>query len=139
VSVGLAIENKDLRNAVEVAMQDVTTLIVFNQSDLSDLGALLMNVDRARPEALLLDLTSLRRWEDSLRAIKNLPSPPQIIAVHSSPDGRTILDAIRAQRADLDRRPLSIYSTILPSAAESGMWAIVSISCSAKARVTRKN
>lgn len=96
LTIAIAIENTALREQVDEALRNLPVRVVIEQSD-SALAPLLHQLERARAEAVLLDIASLREpLEDVVRGLRRVAPDAMIVALHTSADADRILAAFRA-------------------------------------------
>ncbi|MEK7409273.1 MAG: AAA family ATPase [Acidobacteriota bacterium] len=108
LKVGLIIANLDLRNEVHAALQGSPVRIVVDQSGIRDWAQLLDQLEQFRPEVVLIDLSQLEQaFDEPLRRLKSTTAAPTVIALNTSADPETILDAIRAGASEYLYPPLA--------------------------------
>jgi pilus assembly protein CpaE len=97
LTIGLAIENRDLWEQAQACLADLPFRIIVEHQDLGDISNLLDRLERMRPDVVVLDITT---WKESLEglvsSIRNAIGDPLIIAVNNTADADTILAAMRA-------------------------------------------
>lgn len=111
----LYVKDESLRRETVAILTASCPDIIFDGRDL-DWGSLLDEVAQAQPDLLLLDFGALQ--SDSVEAIKQLKSHHprlKVIALHGSPDPKTILAAMRAGANEFLHPPLE---ESLPNALE---------------------
>jgi len=97
LNIGLVISNQDLWSEVQACLKDLPARVVMQQAEIGDWSVFVEQMERLRPEVLLFDITrSMRSFEEAMRSLRALASPPMVVALHSSADPETILGAIRA-------------------------------------------
>jgi pilus assembly protein CpaE len=97
LTVALAIENAALAGQVRQVLRDLPVRVTAEQSDLSAMAAFLHQLERARAEAVLLDVASVRESiEEAVRGVRKACPDAMIVAIHVSADAETILAAFRA-------------------------------------------
>lgn len=108
LKLGLIVANRDLRSEVQLCLQETPVRIVLDRENIQDWASFLEELDRLRPDVLLIDLAQLEKpFEDSLRRIKSTLAAPMVIALSTSTDPETILAAIRAGANEYLYPPLS--------------------------------
>jgi pilus assembly protein CpaE len=114
LTLGLAISNRALWDEIQAAIQPLGLRVVLESAGVGDPAAFLEKLSYSHPDVLFLDLTDLDgSLPGLLRQIKALAEPPDVVAVHSSQDGETILAAIRAGAAEY------LYPPLTPSLREA--------------------
>ncbi len=107
VKVGLIVAHRDLWNQVQLALRGSPARIVFDQPVIQDWARFLDELDRVRPDVVLVDLTALgSSFEDALRRIRSSLAQPILIALNTTADPATILAAIRAGASEYLYPPL---------------------------------
>jgi pilus assembly protein CpaE len=97
VTVGLAIETKELWEAVQSCIADLPVRVLIEQQDVGDFGGFLDRIERMRPDALLVEIARLRDpLEEVIRKIRALLPDVMLVALHNSAEPETILSALRA-------------------------------------------
>lgn len=97
LTVAVAIENQALGEQVNAALRDLPVRITLEHGDLSGFSAFLHQLERARAEAVLLDIAALRDpIEEVVRAVRALLPDAMIVALHTTADAEMILAAFRA-------------------------------------------
>jgi len=105
--VGLIVAHRELRNQVQLSLRGSPTRVVFDQPAIQDWGRFLDELDRVRPDVVLVDLGALGpSFAESLRRIKGTLSQPIVIALHTVVEPETILAAIRAGASEYLYPPL---------------------------------
>jgi pilus assembly protein CpaE len=97
LTIGLAIENRDLWEQAQACLADLPFRIIVEHQDISDLSNFLDRLERMRPDVVLVDITT---WKEPLEglvtSIKNATGDPMIIALNNTADANTILSSLRA-------------------------------------------
>jgi pilus assembly protein CpaE len=97
LTIGLAIENRDLWEQTQVCLADLPFRIIVEHQDLGDVSSFLDRLERMRPDVVLIDISG---WKESLEgmvsSIRSVTGDPMIIALNTSPDAGVILAAMRA-------------------------------------------
>jgi pilus assembly protein CpaE len=107
LTIGLVIQNKDLMTEVQNSLHDLPIQVLLSQADLDDWATFVDKLERSRPDALLVDLTASREpFEDVVAKIKATGANPVIIALHTSTEPETILEAVRAGASEYLYPPL---------------------------------
>ncbi len=95
--VGLVVKSQALLNEVHACLRALPVRVVMEQPTLGDTAAFLDQLEQARLDVLLIDLTKLAEpFEQVARRIKTLSAAPTIIALNDTADPEVILGAIRA-------------------------------------------
>jgi pilus assembly protein CpaE len=97
LTIGLAIENRDLWEQAQACLADLPFRIIVEHQDTTDLSNFLDRLERMRPDVVLIDITT---WKEPLEglvtSIKNATGDPMIIALNNTADANTILSSLRA-------------------------------------------
>ena len=98
LTIGLAIENRELRDQTQGCLSALPFRVIVEHQDLNgDLVNFLDRLERMRPDVVLIDISS---WKEPLEglvaSIRNATGDPMIIALHNSASAETILAALRA-------------------------------------------
>jgi pilus assembly protein CpaE len=97
LTVGLAIETKELWESVQSCIQDLPVRVLIEQQDVADFSGLLDRLDRMRPDALLVEISRLRDpLEEVVRRVRSVSADVMLVALHPSAEPETILGAMRA-------------------------------------------
>src|SRR2546427_7094137 len=97
LTVGLAIETKELWEAVQSCIQDLPVRVLIEQQDVADFAGFRDRVERMRPDVLLVEIARLREpLEAVVRNIRNVSADIMLVALHQSAEPETILSAMRA-------------------------------------------
>lgn len=97
LTLGLLINERQIRDEVQTAIQDLPVRVVLDQPDVADWTALLEKLDRLRPEVLLVEITATSlSLEEAVNQIKSVPTPPMIVVLHRSADPELVLATLRA-------------------------------------------
>jgi pilus assembly protein CpaE len=105
--VGLIVAHPELRRQVDLSLRGSPARIVLDQPVVQDWGRFLDELDRVRPDVVLVDLGALGpSFAETLRRIKATLSQPTIIALHTVVEPETILAAIRAGASEYLYPPL---------------------------------
>jgi pilus assembly protein CpaE len=97
LTVGLAIETKELWESVQACIQDLPVRVLIEQQDVADFAGFLDRVERMRPDALLVEIAKLRDpLEEVIRKIRAVSPEVMLVALHNSAEPETILAALRA-------------------------------------------
>jgi pilus assembly protein CpaE len=109
LTVGLAIETKELWEGVQSCVQDLAVRVVIEQQDVADFPGFRERVERMRPDILLLEIAKLRvPLEEVVRNIRSLCPEIMLIALHASAEPETILSAMRAGVNEFLNPPLAV-------------------------------
>jgi pilus assembly protein CpaE len=107
LTLGLAIETRDLWDEVQACIQDLPVRTVIEHQDLGDLAPFMDRLERMRPDVVLLDIGKLRDSLEGLVAQIRSHSPDSmIVALHTSADPEVILSAVRAGASEYLYPPL---------------------------------
>jgi len=97
LTIGLAIENRELWEQAQACLQDLPFRVIVEHQDVGDLSNLLDRLERMRPDVVLLDISS---WKEPLEglvsSIRAAIGDPMIVAVNTATDADSILSALRA-------------------------------------------
>jgi len=97
LNIGLVISDQSLWNEVHQCLKDVPVRVVMQQASVGDWNLFLDQMDRLQPDVFLFDITrSVRSFEEAMRNMRSLASPPMMVVLHTSAEPETILAAIRA-------------------------------------------
>lgn len=97
LTAAIVIQTKDLWDQLQTSLQDLPVRIVFEQSEIGDLGALLERIERIRPEVVFVDISALRdSLENVIRGIRMTSAGPAVLAINTVADPINILNAMRA-------------------------------------------
>ena len=97
LNIGLAISDQSLWNEVQKCLKDLPVRVVMQQATVGDWGLFLGQMERLQPDVFLFDITrSVKSFEEAVRSLRSLASPPMMVVLHTSADPETILAAIRA-------------------------------------------
>ena len=97
LTIGLAIENRELWEGVQSCLSDLPFRIIIEQQEVGDLSGFLERVERMRPDVVLIDITTLRvALEAAVQMVRALLPDCMIIALHTSADAEIILSSLRA-------------------------------------------
>src|SRR6478672_439885 len=97
LTVGLAIENRELREQAQACLSPLPFRVIVEHRDLGDITSFIDRLERMRPDVVLIDISGWREpLEGLLQSIRNAAGDPMIIAVNTSADADTILAALRA-------------------------------------------
>jgi pilus assembly protein CpaE len=97
LTIGLAIENRDLRAQTQACLGDLPFRLIVEHQDIGDLSSFLDRLERMRPDVVLVDISN---WRESLEglvsSIRGAIGDPMIIALNTTADADSILSALRA-------------------------------------------
>jgi pilus assembly protein CpaE len=109
LTVGLAIETKELWEAVQSCIQDLAVRVVLEQQDVADFPGFRERVERMRPDILLVEIARLRvPLEEVVRTIRVMCPDAMLVAIHASAEPDIILSAMRAGVNEFLNPPLEI-------------------------------
>ncbi len=104
---GLLMASRDLLEPARKALEELSVRVVFEQSVVVDLRAMLVRLAQARPDVLLVEIRELgQNMERLFRDVKAMSWSPALVAVHDSADPETILAAMRAGACEFVYPPL---------------------------------
>jgi pilus assembly protein CpaE len=97
LTIGLAIENRDLWEQAQSCLSHLPFRIIVEHQDLGDTGTFLDRLERMRPDVVLVDISG---WKETLEglvaSIRNAIGDPMIIAINTMADADIILSSMRA-------------------------------------------
>ena len=97
LTCGLAIETKELWEAVQSCIVDLPVRVLIEQQDVADFAGFLDRIERMRPDALMVEIAKLRDpLEEVIRKIRAVLPDVMLMALHTSAEPETILAALRA-------------------------------------------
>jgi pilus assembly protein CpaE len=97
LTVGLAIETKELWEAVQSCIVDLPVRVLIEQQDVADFAGFLDRIERMRPDALMVEIAKLREpLEEVIHRIRAIVPDVMLMALHTSAEPETILSALRA-------------------------------------------
>ena len=97
LTVGLAIETKELWEAVQSCITDLPVRVLIEQQDVADFAGFMDRVERMRPDALILEIARLREpLDEVIRKVRAVLPDVMLMALHQSAEPETILSAMRA-------------------------------------------
>jgi pilus assembly protein CpaE len=97
ITIGLAIENRDLLDQVQACLADLPFRIIVEHQDTGDMSNFYDRLERMRPDVVLVDISTWKDTLDSLSAaIRATISDPMIIAINTVADSEAILASMRA-------------------------------------------
>ena len=101
LTAGIVIETKELWDELQTSLQELPVRILFEQSEIGDLGILTDKIERMRPEVMFVDITSLRApLEGVIRGLRSASAGPAIFALNTGADPEVILNSLRAGAAE---------------------------------------
>jgi pilus assembly protein CpaE len=93
----LAIETKELWEAIQSCIVDLPVRVLIEQQDVADFSGFLDRIERMRPDALMVEIAKLRDpLEEVIRRIRAVVPDVMLMALHTSAEPETILSALRA-------------------------------------------
>lgn len=97
LTIGLAIENRDLWEQAQSCLADLPFRIIVEHQDLGDVTNFLDRLERMRPDVVLVDISG---WKEPLEtlvsSIRGAIGDPMIIALNNSAEASAILAVLRA-------------------------------------------
>ena len=97
LTIGLAIENRDLWEQTQACLADLPFRIIVEHQDIGDVSNFLDRLERMRPDVVLVDIS---QWKEPLEglasSIRNAVGDPMIVALNTSADSDAILASLRA-------------------------------------------
>jgi pilus assembly protein CpaE len=97
LTCGLAIETKELWEAVQSCIVDLPVRVLIEQQDVADFAGFLDRIERMRPDALMVEIAKLRDpLEEVIHKIRAIVPDVMLMALHTSAEPETILAALRA-------------------------------------------
>ncbi len=97
LTIGLIVEKKELLDEVQSCVHELPVRIQFEQTAIGDWTEFSDKVTRARPDVLVLEVSTLiDQLPDTVNRIKLLGITPMLIALNDSADPESILAALRA-------------------------------------------
>ena len=97
LTIGLAIENRDLWEQAQSCLSDLPFRIIVEHQDIGDVSNFLDRLERMRPDVVLIDISGWREpLEGLVTSIRGATGDPMIIALNSTNDPDSILASMRA-------------------------------------------
>jgi pilus assembly protein CpaE len=97
LTIGLAIENRDLWEQAQACLANLPFRIIVEHRDLGDIPTFIDRLERMRPDVVLIDISNWNQpLEGLVASIRSVTGDPMIVAVNLSADADTILAALRA-------------------------------------------
>jgi pilus assembly protein CpaE len=97
LTIGLAIENRDLMEQAQACLAELPFRIIVEHQDIGDLSSFLDRLERMRPDVVLMDISS---WQEPLEglvaSIKAATGDPMIVALNTTAEADAILSSLRA-------------------------------------------
>src|SRR3954469_23786557 len=97
LTIGLAIENRELQEQVQSCLADLPFRVIVEHQDIGDLSNFLDRLERMRPDVVLVDISS---WKEPLEglvtSIRTAAGDPMISALNTSAEAYAILSSLRA-------------------------------------------
>jgi pilus assembly protein CpaE len=97
LTIGLAIENRDLWEQAQSCLADLPFRIIVEHQDIGDVSNFLDRLERMRPDVVLIDIST---WKEPLEglvaSIRGAIGDPMIIALNNTADSDAILASLRA-------------------------------------------
>lgn len=107
LKVGLLLPHSDLGQSVMRILRNLPLRIVMERPSLGE-GVLFQGqLKQLGPDALVVDMALVGgRFPDFMAMVRGIPSPPAVIAIHTSPDPQMILSAMRAGASEFLYPPI---------------------------------
>jgi pilus assembly protein CpaE len=97
LTIGLAIENRDLWEQTQSCLSDLPFRIIVEHQDIGDVSNFLDRLERMRPDVVLIDISGWREpMESIITSIRAAIGDPMIIALNTTADPDSILASMRA-------------------------------------------
>jgi pilus assembly protein CpaE len=97
LTIGLAIENRDLWEQAQACLSELPFRIIVEHQDVGDVSNFLDRLERMRPDVVLVDISG---WNEPLEglvaSIRGAIGDPMIIALNTSAEADAILSSLRA-------------------------------------------
>lgn len=108
LTLGLAISTPGLREEVQLQLQPLPVQVVMDHATaIDDAGAFVEQVDRLRPDVLLLEVKRPNlELAELIPSLKETAATPMVVMVSANPDPEAILTAIRAGANEYVYSPL---------------------------------
>src|SRR5262249_56208424 len=109
LTVGLAIETKELWEAVQSCIADLPVRVLIEQQDVADFAGFLDRIERMRPDALLVEIAKLREpLEEVISRIRAIVPDVMLIALHTAAEPQTILPPLPPAATQYLHPPLQL-------------------------------
>ena len=97
LTLGLAIENRDLWEQAQSCLADLPFRIIVEHQDIGDLTNFFDRLERMRPDVVLIDISNWKEpLEGLVNSIRTACGNPMIVALNTSADASVILSSLRA-------------------------------------------
>jgi len=97
LTIGLAIENRELWEQAQACLSELPFRIIVEHQDIGDIGNFRDRLERMRPDVVLVDISGWREpLEGLVASIKGAVGDPMIIALTTAADADAILSSMRA-------------------------------------------
>ena len=97
LTIGLAIENRELWEQAQSCLSDLPFRIIVEHQDIGDVSNFLDRLERMRPDVVLIDISGWREpLEGLVTSIRGAIGDPMIVALNSTADPDAILASMRA-------------------------------------------
>ncbi|HUI55160.1 MAG TPA: hypothetical protein VLY04_09320, partial [Bryobacteraceae bacterium] len=97
LTIGLAIENRDLWEQTQACLSDLPFRIIVEHQDIGDVSNFLDRLERMRPDVVLVDISGWREpLENLVASIRGAIGDPMIIALNTTAESDAILASLRA-------------------------------------------
>ncbi len=97
ITLGLIVRKNSLRSEIQSLLERSPVRVVLEVSEVDNLSDLMMQVERAQPDGVLLDVSAVdESLSEAVRRLRSTAAAPFVVALHTSSDTQIILDAMRA-------------------------------------------
>jgi len=97
LTIGLAIENRDLWEQTQACLSELPFRIIVEHQDIGDVSNFLDRLERMRPDVVLVDISGWREpLENLVASIRGAIGDPMIIALNTTAESDAILASLRA-------------------------------------------
>src|SRR5258707_13711431 len=98
LTIGLAIENRELWDQAQATLADLPFRIIVEHQDVGDVSNFLDRLERMRPDVVLIDISG---WKEPLEGLVTsirtaIGGDPMIIALNTTTESNVILSSLRA-------------------------------------------
>ncbi|MCW5963260.1 MAG: hypothetical protein KIT83_04410 [Bryobacterales bacterium] len=114
ITLGIIIRKNSLRAEIQSLLERAAVRVVLELSDIDNLSDVMMQVERAQPDGILLDVSAVdESLGEAVRRLRSTAAAPFVVAVHTASDTQIILDAMRAGASEFLFPPFD--STLQPA------------------------